>query len=301
MSSNVVPIDRRAMARSVSAEARRRYVVQRNEKEVAAIKRNRFARLRTTRRWWLSVTAATAALGAGIGASAVLWIQSNASTVPKLTTVAATAAVASVPVSATATVVQGNLAQTFPTQVTATLPVVIQQAPITVGAVAVPTASPAQSIHASPAFSLAASASASLPSGSPLALAAPSKQAPLVAAIKLPARVSVPVPTVNITAAAAKVPEKPTTKYEAVAAAAKQPTPTTSTSPIAAAQTTTSVPYVGIGVPVDGVLQIQVGRDPTVKHVRIGERLPSGEVLRRASSETGQIETSERNFVVKVQ
>jgi hypothetical protein len=54
-----------------------------------------------------------------------------------------------------------------------------------------------------------------------------------------------------------------------------------------------------VNVAIDGVLMIQVGSDPTIRNVRVGERLPSGEVLRSAIADSGAVETSERSFTVR--
>ena len=91
-----------------------------------------------------------------------------------------------------------------------------------------------------------------------------------------------------------------TTQYEAPAAATKtQVAPAVvAPTPLATPATTqtASAAYQVVNVPVDGVLQIKIGRDPAIKHIKVGERLPSGEVLRKATADTGQVETSERSF-----
>jgi hypothetical protein len=290
MSSNVVSIDRRALARSVSAEARRRYIAQRSEKEVAAIRRNRFARLRATKRWWISVTAITAGLSASVGAVTVLWIQSNTRPTHQGAILAASVApVPGTPMVAIAPLVVGNTALA-----TTTSPIAIERSPVALGTVAVASVTPTHTASMSSTATVLATGTERMPIGSPVGQPAPSKQV----IFKLPVRAASPAPGIAL-AASTKPAEKPTTQYEA-AATLKLPPAAVLPIPSPSVAQSSAQPYVGIGVPVDGVLQIQVGRDPAVKHVRIGERLPSGDVLRRADSVTGQVETSERSFLVKV-
>ena len=103
---------------------------------------------------------------------------------------------------------------------------------------------------------------------------------------------------------------QPSTQYDstpvtAAKVAAPAPVVASNIAPVAAQSVAVTTPavtnntaYQVVGVPVDGVLQIKIGKDPAIKPIRVGERLPSGEVLRRANSDTGQVETSERSFKV---
>ena len=297
MTSNVVSIDRRAIARSVSAEARRRYIAQRSEKEVAAIQRNRFARLRSTNRWWLSITACAALVGAGTGAGGLLWVQSVATPVATaavpdaVTVVPATAAAAIRPAKPEKVAVSMQV-EALPSGI-ASLPRGIEQ----MADVALPPTTPTAL-----ATLVTGSVSMRMPTGGPTTQLAPLKPKVFGAAATQSARV-LATPSPTPVASPAKAVEKPTTQYEATPNGYKMPGSSNSIGVPPAASGLQPAPgiYSGIGVPVDGVLQIQIGRDPTIKQVKIGERLPTGEVLRRANSETGQVETSERTFSVKVQ
>lgn len=263
MSSNVVAIDQRAHAREVSAEVRRQQLAERSERVVGAIKRNRRARMMATKRWWLIVTGATALVSVSIGAGATWWMQqSNAGS------------------TRTATAV---LSVAKPLEVKATQPVqpavvAVQPAP--------PAPAPVQPVEASPM--------GRLPSGAPGNPNQPHKTVHPAPASKPAGRPAAPLQEAQVSK------DKPsTTQYEAPIANAPKPAivnpaavPVVTPAPVVA---TTSL-YQVVGVPVDGVLQIKIGKDPAIKHIRIGERLPGGEVLRKANSETGQVDTSERSF-----
>lgn len=264
MSSNVVAIDQRAHAREVSAEVRRQQLAERSERVVGAIKRNRRARMMATKRWWLTVTGATALVSVSIGAGAAWWWQQSSA-------VSTRTAIAVLPIAK-------------PQEVKA----VLQVQPAVVAAVqpAPPAPAPVQPVVASPM--------GRLPSGVPGNLIQPHKAVHPAPVGKPAGRSTAPLQEAQVSK------DKPsTTQYEAPAANVSKPAivnpPVVSVVTPTPAVATTS-PYQVVGVPVDGVLQIKIGKDPAIKHVRIGERLPGGEVLRKANSETGQVDTSERSF-----
>jgi hypothetical protein len=62
---------------------------------------------------------------------------------------------------------------------------------------------------------------------------------------------------------------------------------------------TRSIEWKVIGVPVDGVVQIQLGTDQTVRHLKIGQRLPNGAEIRAASSEFQTVETNTGRLSIK--
>lgn len=268
MSSNVVAIDQRAHAREVSAEVRRQQLAERSDRVVGAIKRNRRARMMATKRWWLTVTGVTALVSVSLGAGAAWWWQQSSA-------VSAKTAVAVLPIAK-------------PQEVKATQPL----QPAVVAAVQPVTPAPAP-IQVQP---VEASSMGRLPSGAPGNPNQPHKTVHPAPASKPAGRPAAPLQEAQVSK------DKPsTTQYEAPAANVSKPAiinPLVAAVPVAtpAPAVATTSPYQVVGVPVDGVLQIKIGKDPAIKHIRIGERLPSGEVLRKANSETGQVDTSERSF-----
>ena len=280
MSSNVVQIDQRASARAVSAEVRRKFLAERSKREVAAIRRNRLARLVATKRWWWIMIGVTTVVSMSIGASALWWWQQSAT----------------VPLKAAA-IAQLQLApETAKKATQSTMPSV---ATVSTGSPPIPS-SPATV----PVIAAATLPAGHMPSGIPMAQAQVIKQAVPSQAGKQPVHVA----TQSVAQAVLK--PQPSTQYEATApSVAKAATPALAVVPASSPITTqaanaTSSTVIGntfyqvVGVPVDGVLQIKIGKDPAIKPIRVGERLPSGEVLRRANSDTGQVETSERSFKV---
>ena len=309
--TNVVPIDRRVDARQVSAEARRRYAAERSVREVAAIGRNRRARLLRQRKTWLAISAGMAILGLAGGATAALWWQlppamvvvvkatSTLDRPAKIDNLPAqvqslSSTTSAVTLSGTTAIAQSDIdTKTVHLPEIKALPA---EASNLVSAVSVPTLLPLPSPL--PAQRLPAAA---MPSGIPLA------RTPILVGRRNPANVAAAaLPAVAQTNQGGIL---PTTRYEApkpIAEAAKvplvKPVPSLeqiSTLPDAARLSTPTPAYRVLGVPVDGLLQIQVGTDPTVKQVRVGERLPGGEVLRSANSETNFVETSTRGFQVR--
>lgn len=281
MSSNVVQLDQRASARLVSAEVRRQYLAERSKREVAAIRRNRLARLVTTKQWWWTMIGVTTVVSMSIGASALWWWQQSV-TVPLKT----------------GAVVQ---LQAFPEPddkgLQPTKPVV---AFIASGSPPIPS-----SPVTAPVIVTAQASVGRMPPGVPMA---PTPVVKLVApaqSSKQPVHTAAVQPVAPVTQKT-----QPSTQYEAATATvAKSATPDQAVVPnatpvvVQAASVTTpavtsNTAYQVVGVPVDGVLQIKIGKDPAIKPIRVGERLPSGEVLRRANSDTGQVETSERSFKV---
>ena len=281
MSSNVVQLDQRATARLVSAEVRRQYLAERSKREVAAIRRNRLARLVTTKRWWWTMIGVTTVVSMSVGASAVWWWQENATmplktgAVEQLQTPPEPADKGLQPTKPVVTFVAAGSPPIPSSPVTA--PVIITaQAPV-----------------------------GRMPPGVPMAPTPVVKQVAPVQVSKQPVRIAAVQPVAPVTQKT-----HPSTQYEAATAtAAKSATlaqaVVPNATPVAAQATSVTTPaltsntaYQVVGVPVDGVLQIKLGKDPAIKPIRVGERLPSGEVLRRANSDTGQVETSERSFKV---
>lgn len=278
MISNVVQLDQRASARLVSAEVRRQYLAERSKREVAAIRRNRLARLVSTKRWWLTMIGVTTVASMSIGATALWWWQqSNTSSIQ---------AVAHVKPAPEA-VNKATQSMTTTVSVVATGSPPIHSSPATV-----------------PVSTTTPLPTGRMPPGIPMAQAQILKQA-----VPSPAsKPAVNAPSQPATQTVQKI--QPSTQYEAATASVAKPTnPAPASVPAATTMTTqaatlnaspvvANAAYQVVGVPVDGVLQIKIGKDPAIKPVRIGERLPSGEVLRRANSDTGQVETSERSFKV---
>ena len=278
MSSNVVQLDQRASARLVSAEVRRQYLAERSKREVAAIRRNRLARLVKTKRWWWTMMGVTTVASMSIGATAVWWWQQS-----NTASIQAVAQVKPAPEAVT----KATQSMTPTVSVVATGSPPIHSSPATVP---VPTTAPLPAGR--------------MPPGIPMAQAQVLKQA-----VPSPAnKQSVNVPSQPVTQTVQKI--QPSTQYEAATSSVAKPTnPAPASVPMVTTMTTqaatsnaslvvANTAYQVVGVPVDGVLQIKIGKDPAIKPVRIGERLPSGEVLRRANSDTGQVETSERSFKV---
>lgn len=274
MSSNVVQIDQRASARAVSAEVRRKFLAERSKREVAAIRRNRLARLVTTKRWWWTMIGVATVASMSFGASALWWWQQSAI----------------VPLKA------GAIAQLQPASKAANKATQFAVAPVVIVASGSP---PIPSSPATvPVIAAATSPAGRMPPGIPMVPTQVMKHAVPSQASKQPVQVATQ-PTAPVVQKA-----QPSTQYEA-ATPAPAPAVLPAASPISTqAANATNSPVVGntaflvVGVPVDGVLQIKIGKDPAIKPIRVGERLPSGEVLRRANSDTGQIETSERSFKV---
>ena len=278
MSSNVVQLDQRASARLVSAEVRRQYLAERSKREVAAIRRNRLARLVTTKRWWWTMIGVTTVASMSIGATAVWWWQQS-----NTASIQAVAQVKTAPEAVT----KATQSMTPKVSVVATGSPPIHSSPATV-----------------PVTTTAPLPAGRMPPGIPMAQAQVLKQA-----VPSPAnKQSVNVPSQPATQTVQKA--QPSTQYEAATASVAKPTTPAPASVTAATTTPTqtatsnaspvvaNTAYQVVGVPVDGVLQIKIGKDPAIKPVRIGERLPGGEVLRRANSDTGLVETSERSFKV---
>jgi cytoskeletal protein RodZ len=272
MSSNVVQIDQRALARAVSDEVRRKFYAERSVREVAAIRRNRLARLVKTKQWWWTMLGVTSIVSMSIGASALWWWQQGSIATTQLSLQVATGTTtAQIDINKSVSTTSGSGSPHFPST-QAIAPVLTQ-----VGR---------------------------MPPGTPMSPVQTAKQA-----VKTPAPiVRQPVPTPTQTTAATKLETQPSTQYEAPRQAitnqAAMPTISQGTTQDAAPATAvasipvTNTAYQVLGVPVDGVLQIKIGKDPAIKPIRVGERLPNGEILRKANSETGQIETSERTFKV---
>ena len=282
MSSNVVQIDQRASARAVSAEVRRKFLAERSKREVAAIRRNRLARLVATKRWWWSMIGVTTVVSMSVGASALWWCQQSAN----------------VPLKAGAIVQLQPAPEAANKATQSTMPSV---ALVASGSPPIPS-SPATV----PVIAAAPSPAGRMPPGIPM----PQEQVIKQAVPSQAGRHPVHIATQPVAQAVQKA--QPSTQYEAAATSvAKAPAPSPAPAvfptapPIAthAAGAANSAlvgntAYQVIGVPVDGVLQIKIGKDPAIKPIRVGERLPGGEVLRRANSDTGQVETSERIFKV---
>ena len=141
----------------------------------------------------------------------------------------------------------------------------------------------------------------------PLAvLVAPKSVAPVVAPVQLalaPPMQPVPVPDQKSEAATKSVPAKSNGIYEAALAVVEKPVaapvvPVGSdtkpdskpvVSPAPAAQGRESREGRVVSVPADGVVLVQAGS--SIRPVQVGERLPNGEVLVKADSNTGQIES----------
>lgn len=308
--TNVVSIDHHVDAREISAAARRRYMAERSEREVAAIGRNRRARLLRQRKAWLTISAATAVIGSVAGIAATLWWQQS-SAVTAIATASRPQDVSLKKLSETParvvaeTIVQSSSAIATVTQPagasqtaavatvlvtpTVVLPVVTPSMPALVVA-ALPVSKPAQQ-----------SQSDALPGGKPaLRTALPAVRAKQAVVLPMPT----PTPS-PVQAQAVQREPLPTTQYESSRQLPARPFATQAKQELAQ-ETKQSAPvsqnaptYKVIGVPVDGLLQIQIGSDPTVKNVRVGERLPGGEVLRSANAETNLVETSERGFKVR--
>jgi cytoskeletal protein RodZ len=297
MTTNVVQLDRNAAARRVSAEAHRRYVAERSARELEAIRRNRFARLRSTRRWWLAVLGigTLASFTAGVGL--MHWLSQPAKILSIQNISSASPSVSSVNAVAT------NMPLITPT---------IGVQPV-LQTVTSSTQLPDSTVLVSMPVSLTSSSLVNLlPDDLKSRTTVTDKVAqvrPVGRPIQVPNNVQKEVvvktpPVVQLK----QVIANPNTQFDSVATSPMPASPAAIVkppSPIANSQasTTNSVPstaaYSSVGVPVDGVLQIQIGNDPAIKHYRVGQRLPSGEVLRRATSETGQVETSERSFTVR--
>ena len=281
MSSNVVQIDQRASARAVSAEVRRKFLAERSKREVAAIRRNRLARLVSTKRWWWTMIGVTTVVSMSVGASALLWWQQSSA----------------VPLKAAA------IAQLQP------VPEAANKATQSAMPSVVTVASGSPPIPSSPAtvavIAAAQSPAGRMPPGVPMAQTLVVKQVAPAQSNKQPVHTA----AVQLVAPVSQK-TQPSTQYEAAAATvAKAATPAQAVvpnaTPVAVQAASVNTPAVNsntayqvVGVPVDGVLQIKIGKDPAIKPIRVGERLPSGEVLRRANSDTGQVETSERSFKV---
>ena len=282
MSSNVVQIDKRASARAVSAEVRRKFLAERSKREVAAIRRNRLARLVTTKRWWWTMIGVTTVVSTSIGACSLWWWQQSV-TIPLKTR--AVEQQQTTPEAADMIVQPGKPVVVFVASGSPPIPL----SPVT-----------------APEMFTAQAPVGRMPPGVPMA------PTPVVKQV-MPAQGSKqPVPHVPVAAVQAVAPvvqkTQPSTQYEAAATVAKAANPQAvipNATPVAvqpasvtAPTVTSNAAYQVVGVPVDGVLQIKIGKDPAIKPIRVGERLPSGEVLRRANSDTGQVETSERSFKV---
>ena len=282
MSSNVVQIDQRASARAVSAEVRRKFLAERSKREVAAIRRNRLARLVTTKRWWWTMIGVTTVVSMSIGACSLWWWQQSV-TIPLKTR--AVEQLQTTPEAADKVVQPGKPVVAFVASGSPSIPL----SPVT-----------------APEMVTAQAPVGRMPPGVPMT------PTPVVKQVTPAQGSKQPVPHVPVAAVQPVAPvvqkTQPSTQYEAAATVAKAANPQAvipNATPVAvqpasvtAPTVTSNAAYQVVGVPVDGVLQIKIGKDPAIKPIRVGERLPSGEVLRRANSDTGQVETSERSFKV---
>lgn len=260
--SNVVMLDRSAAARGQSERVKRSYVQARIAPELRAIRRNRIARLASTRRFVAAMCIASGCLGVVGGAwlstalSSTMPIQvmqlpeqSPAIALPVTLPDKVTMSTAVSGVEHTQTFSRANLADRgLPTTA---LTEVTQQ----VAAVAVPKNSP---------LSMPPSrvANTNPPAGAAKDLMSSDRQA-------------------------ASKPKADGGVYE-VTERFKPP------APARGEPSASSMPagWKVVGVPVDGILNLEVGG--AVRSYRVGDRLPNGAVLAEASAERNSFKTNER-------
>jgi hypothetical protein len=296
MATNVVQLDRNAAARRVSAEAHRRYVAERSARELDAIRRNRFARLRSTRRWWFAMLGmgTLASFTAGVGL--MYWLSQSPKNlslqaIPSTSSSSVNQVATNMPLATPSAAVQPVL-QT----VTSSIPMPTNTAMVSTSVSMTVSSLPiSMPVGSQPNNSATGTVAQARPAGRLIPIL--NKDARVEAAVKPPSIIQLKqAATIPNTQFESVV----TSSVPAIPAAIVKPSLPVPGSALVNATNVAPIPtYSSVGVPVDGVLQIQIGNDPSIKHYRVGQRLPGGEVLRRAISETGQVETSERSFTVR--
>ena len=268
MNANVVPIDYRAQARVRSDDAKRQKAAERSKRLVAAIQKNRRARLLATKQLWLGVTGVAAIVGMFAGVASTLAWQHGVDREKE------------------------NSIQLPSPQLSNNNVVAPERA--TVNAAQDATNNIASKTINTPPTILAAPSATNIIAGKAVSTPSPV----VVQSTTVTQQKEQAISTQTMKSESPKS-EPPSTQYEAplvVKPIVKSAPDATNNIASKAINTlaTSEISYQIIGVPVDGVVQIKIGNNPTVKPVRVGEKFPNGEILKHANAETGQVETSAR-------
>lgn len=282
----VIRIDRQRRAVGESEAAMAAYLVQREKAELDAIRRARMRRMAKDRRTWGLITLVACAITA-LGTTAVLRADKAVPLSP------APAAVQATPTAQ---------AQTTTAPATAQTPIAV--APTAPAAPAVLTLAPAPGAAAqfpplpSGVAQRAATPPVKSPPSPPPPAAASSRPAPPASkgfvsfAQNVPAKAPSQAPSPPQVASPVTPASKPAAPVQAPMAQPAdlpaQPAPTTAAGPN----------FTVVGMPTDEVVLVKIDGETTVRPVRLGQKLPTGETLLMINIGEGRIRTDQRSVIV---
>lgn len=260
-----LPQDRRRLSRDESTSIRLKYELEQSGRELDAIRANRNARLRATRQAWMrkvwlaGLTALAGGFTMGLTMSSKPWVKESASSVllhatpaPQPDSPPVALVSATTPVSAASGAKQASL----------------NDHKVTASPAATPRAMPKSVIAKAPSQEKVGMTRV------PLTAVPDNRNAsyaqPPTAQVNRP----------NVPAAGVYEARPGDVALSEVKPAALPPVVAKVDSPS----------YVVVGVPADGVVMVQIGKDPTLKYVKTGQALPDGSRLGKASAETGKFE-----------
>lgn len=275
---DVVDLTMRRQARAESWAIRAAYDVAQNRRELEVILRSRRARLARIHAQSLRRQVLFGLLGLTAGFAISQFVSA-----PELTDQARlhadrTAAVAvKAPIP---TISAANQTTLMPIAISPASAPTIAQAPLTV----VPTSSAPVQLSSTVSVPLLPIATAATVVVSPRP-SSPAKSAPQSVQAPREAR-GTPVPSLERGSYEAQRPATVST-----APTLDNQKPTSGGRTVALPSSPTRERFSVIGVPSDGVVIIQMAGDPTVRYVKVGEVLPNGATVVRATADTGAVET----------